>query len=81
MPLGARGRYMSVFGISWGVALVIGPVAGTQLLARWGVPATWAAIAVACAMLASAQPIAARVVRGYIVDEQATGAGSGSVVS
>jgi MFS family permease len=69
-PADARGRYMAVYGISWGVALVVGPAVGTQLLARWGVLPAWAAIAVTCAVLASVQPLAARVVSGRIADSK-----------
>jgi predicted MFS family arabinose efflux permease len=61
-PNGARGRYLSAYGLSWGLAIAIAPLAGTQLLQRWGSFWAWAAIALLCVVLALAQPLAARVV-------------------
>ncbi|MDI2124576.1 MFS transporter [Yinghuangia seranimata] len=60
-PPGATGRYLAVFGISWGIAGVAAPVVGTQLLDRSGPAALWAGTAAVCVMLAAVQPYAARV--------------------
>ncbi|GAA3196911.1 MFS transporter [Nonomuraea roseoviolacea] len=51
----ARGRYLAVYGTSWGVAAVAAPLAGTQLLERVGAGGMWAAAAGVCLVLAAAQ--------------------------
>ncbi|MEO3874824.1 MFS transporter [Nonomuraea sp. B12E4] len=56
-PEDARGRYLSVFGISWGFATVLAPLCGTQLLERAGPGGLWGTLAVVCLVLAVAQPI------------------------
>lgn len=61
-PIGARGRYMSVYGLSWGLAAMIGPFAGTQSLARLGIARTWTIIAVVCVLFAASLPLVARIV-------------------
>ncbi|KQX69440.1 MFS transporter [Angustibacter sp. Root456] len=55
-PAGARGRYLSTYGLSWGLAAAVAPLAGTQLLARLGPAGFWAVVAVAAASLALVQP-------------------------
>lgn len=55
-PTGGTGRYMAVFGISWGVAGVLAPVAGTQLLEHEGATTLWLAMSGACLTLAITQP-------------------------
>jgi len=50
-PEQSRGRYFAAFGLSWGLAAVLAPLVGTQLLARWGAPALWAACGGGCALL------------------------------
>ncbi|MFB7673086.1 MFS transporter [Kitasatospora purpeofusca] len=52
-PPGASGRYLAVFGTSWGVAGTLAPVLGTQLLAHAGTTALWSAMAAFCALLAA----------------------------
>lgn len=52
-PPGAAGRYLAVFGTSWGIAATLAPVLGTQLLARAGTTALWSATAALCAALAA----------------------------
>jgi MFS family permease len=52
-PDGGSGRYLAVFGTSWGVAATLAPVLGTQLLARAGTTALWAAMAALCLLLAA----------------------------
>ena len=46
-PVHLRGRYLGVFGASFGLAGLIAPLAGTQLLAQLGEGALWGACAVA----------------------------------
>ncbi|WP_223279845.1 MFS transporter [Streptomyces sp. SDr-06] len=52
-PPGGSGRYLAVFGTSWGVAATLAPVLGTQLLARAGATASWSTMAVLCLLLAA----------------------------
>ncbi|WP_042367207.1 MFS transporter [Streptacidiphilus neutrinimicus] len=63
-PPGGSGRYLAVFGTSWGVAATLAPLLGTQLLARAGTTALWSATAGLCVVLAAvhlrATPDAAR---------------------
>ncbi|MGN6300575.1 MAG: MFS transporter [Angustibacter sp.] len=61
-PARARGRYLSAYGLSWGVAAVVAPVAGTQLLSRLGAAGFWATVAVTALTLALVQPALHRVV-------------------
>ncbi|WP_235215355.1 MFS transporter [Phaeacidiphilus oryzae] len=59
-PPGATGRYLAVFGTSWGVAAVVAPLAGTQLLQHLGAAALWTVAATAALLLAALQPLLAR---------------------
>lgn len=52
-PPGATGRYLSVFGTSWGVAATLAPVLGTQLIARAGSTTLWSTMAALCLLLAA----------------------------
>lgn len=52
----SRGRYMAVYGISWGLAAIIAPPVGTQLLAHTGATTTWVAVAGGAVVLAALQP-------------------------
>ncbi|GAB2713554.1 MFS transporter [Kitasatospora kifunensis] len=52
-PPGASGRYLAVFGTSWGIAATLAPVLGTQLLAHAGTTALWSAMAAFCLLLAA----------------------------
>jgi MFS family permease len=61
-PAHARAQYFSVYGLSWGIATVIGPPAGTLLLDQAGPTALWTASAAACGVLAAGQPTLARLV-------------------
>lgn len=63
-PERARARYFSVYGLCWGAAAVLGPVAGTQLLDRAGPRVLWVACAAGCGALALAQPRLRRLVSG-----------------
>lgn len=55
-PDHARARYFSVYGLSWGLAAVVGPFAGALLLAHRGPVGLWVTCALLCAALAVAQP-------------------------
>jgi MFS family permease len=61
-PPDARGRYLAVFGTSWGFATVAAPLAGTQLLERLGAEGLWACLAGACLVLAAASVSVARLI-------------------
>ncbi|MFI6155536.1 MFS transporter [Kitasatospora sp. NPDC051170] len=52
-PPGAAGRYLAVFGTSWGIAATLAPVLGTQLLAHAGTTALWSTSAALCLLLAA----------------------------
>jgi len=55
-PLSARGRYMSVYGVSWGIAATVGPILGTQLITHLHVAGTWWVLGLLTLPLAAAQP-------------------------
>ncbi|AZQ40962.1 MFS transporter [Streptomyces cyaneochromogenes] len=55
-PAGGKGRYLAVYGTSWGIGGIIAPLAGTQLLERAGPTGLWCAMSLACLILAAAQP-------------------------
>ena len=60
-----RGRYLAVYGVSWGAAAVVAPLVGTQLLAGGGPELAWGAIAATCLALAAVQPaVRRRIVNG-----------------
>jgi hypothetical protein len=46
--------------VSWGLAAVVAPLAGTQLLSLGGPPLVWSVLASACLALAFAQPVVRR---------------------
>lgn len=54
-PDDARGRYLSVYGLSWGLATIAAPLTATGLLAWLGTGGLWAVTAAACLVLAAAQ--------------------------
>jgi MFS family permease len=53
-PDGSRGAYLAAYGTSWGLAGVVAPVLGTQLLASTGPTVTWSALAGVCLVVAAA---------------------------
>ena len=53
-PEGGSGAYLAVYGTSWGVAAILAPVLGTQLLASTGPLVTWLLMALASLGLAAA---------------------------
>ncbi|AXK37455.1 MFS transporter [Streptomyces armeniacus] len=59
-PGGGTGRYMAVYGTSWGIAGIAAPVTGTQLLQHSGATVLWGTMAGVCLALAAVQPVLAR---------------------
>ncbi|MEV5964089.1 MFS transporter [Kribbella sp. NPDC051952] len=55
-PDHARGRYLAVFGLSWGIATTIAPMTVTQLLESAGPKGLWLTSAAAAVVLALLQP-------------------------
>ncbi len=55
-PDHARGRYLAVFGLSWGIATTIAPLTTTQLLKAVGPEGLWLTSAATAVVLASLQP-------------------------
>jgi MFS family permease len=60
-PVELRGRYQGAFSMSWGVAFAIAPLAGGELLTRFGGPTLWLAclglgVAVASGHVLTAAP-------------------------
>jgi MFS family permease len=49
-PAHLRGRYMGAFGFSYGLAGLLAPGLGTQVLARLGEPTLWSGAALLCAL-------------------------------
>lgn len=52
-PPTGSGRYLAVFGTSWGIAATLAPICGTQLLARTGTTTLWSTMAALCLLLAA----------------------------
>jgi MFS family permease len=40
-PAHARGRYQGVYTMSWGLAMTLAPIAGPEVMARFGAPVLW----------------------------------------
>ncbi|WP_370384927.1 MFS transporter [Catenulispora sp. GAS73] len=59
-PPGGAGRYLAVYGLSWGVAGVVAPVIGTQFLDHASPSVMWAAMAVVSLTQAGAQLLVVR---------------------
>jgi predicted MFS family arabinose efflux permease len=55
-PDHARGRYLAVFGLSWGIATTIAPMTVTQLLETTGPEGLWLTSAAVAVVLAVLQP-------------------------
>jgi MFS family permease len=55
-PDHARGRYLAVFGLSWGIATAIAPLTVTWLLESFGPEGLWLSSAAVALILAAAQP-------------------------
>jgi MFS family permease len=55
-PEHARGRYLAIYGISWGIATTLAPLAATQLLDLAGPILLWTTCSAAALALAAVQP-------------------------
>lgn len=55
-PAGSSGRYLAVFGLSWGVATTAAPILLSQGIHRWGTTRFWELASCAAMVLALAQP-------------------------
>lgn len=55
-PDSARARYLAVYGLSWGLAAVIAPLAGAALMTGLGPAWTWTLLGCGCLALAAVQP-------------------------
>ncbi|TDU84539.1 putative MFS family arabinose efflux permease [Kribbella voronezhensis] len=55
-PEHARGRYLAIYGLSWGIATAIAPLGATQLLTHAGPALLWLTCALAATALAALQP-------------------------
>lgn len=55
-PTGAKGRYLAVYGTSWGIGGIVAPVTGTQLLEHVGPTGLWCAASLASLVLAALHP-------------------------
>ncbi|MFE2432890.1 MFS transporter [Streptomyces sp. NPDC059373] len=55
-PVGGKGRYLAVYGTSWGIGGIVAPLVGTQLLEHAGAAGLWSAMASACLVLAVLHP-------------------------
>jgi hypothetical protein len=55
-PERARGRYLAIFGLSWGIATTIAPITVTRLLETAGPAGLWLTTAAVAAALAVLQP-------------------------
>ncbi|TDW91610.1 MFS transporter [Kribbella sp. VKM Ac-2566] len=62
-PDEARGRYLAVFGLSWGIATTIAPITVTQLLKAAGPAGLWLTTAGVAVVLAALQPWVRRRLR------------------
>jgi MFS family permease len=65
-PAAASARYLSVHGLSWGVATLLAPLVGTWLIGVSGPGSLWGASAAVCAAMVVVQPW---VVRRILVPE------------
>jgi len=74
-PVASRARYLSAHGVSWGVAAMVGPLLGTQLLARIGVAGTWGALGAGALALALVQPVVVRRVSDRLAERPGRQAG------
>jgi MFS family permease len=55
-PEHARGRYLAIYGLSWGIATTVAPLAATQLLTHAGPTTLWLTCCAAALALAAIQP-------------------------
>jgi MFS family permease len=62
-PEHARGRYLATYGLSWGIATAVAPLAGTQLFEGVGPFGLWGLCGLAAGLLAVLQPTLRRLLR------------------
>lgn len=55
-PAGGKGRYLAVYGTSWGIGGIAAPLIGTQMLEHAGTLGLWCAMSFACLILAALHP-------------------------
>lgn len=55
-PDNARGRYMAIYGLSWGIATTLAPITATQLLTTAGPTTLWTLCSLTALALAAIQP-------------------------
>ncbi len=68
-PPQSRGRYAGAFGLSFGLAGFLAPIAGPALMQARGAPALWMACLLACAGVAAGQLALGRARRGAIPEQ------------
>jgi MFS family permease len=55
-PEHARGRYLAIYGLSWGIATTVAPLSATQILTHAGPTPLWLTCCVTALALAAIQP-------------------------
>ncbi|MGW9130080.1 MFS transporter [Streptomyces sp. NPDC055681] len=63
-PADGKGRYLAVYGTSWGIGGIVAPLVGTQLLEHAGPAGLWCAMSFACLILAALHPAWIRTAGG-----------------
>src|SRR6266702_2128568 len=69
-PPQSRGRYAGAFGLSFGLAGFLAPIAGPALMQASGAPALWMACLLACAGVAAGQLALGRARRGAVPEQR-----------
>jgi predicted MFS family arabinose efflux permease len=77
-PSCGTGRYLAVYGTSWGVAGIAAPLMGTQLIEHAGPTGLWSTMALASLLLAVLQPAVVRRAAFYRSDSFTEGSDRGS---
>ncbi|MFF0264222.1 MFS transporter [Kribbella sp. NPDC004536] len=76
-PDNARGRYLAIFGLSWGIATTIAPLTVTQLLETAGPRGLWLTSAAVALVLAILQPW----VKRQVADRRTPGRHGGRIAT
>jgi MFS family permease len=74
-PASGSGRYLAAYGTSWGLAAIVAPLVGTQLIERGGPSLIWGACAAACLTMSAAQPAMRQRIQRATTTEPAPDAG------